>query len=94
MILLSFGSGNIARHLSGEPRFDQSFVEWLKGKPYPVIDMRDAFTADYRKYKIDIEEYLAPFYNGHHTPRGNFFTAWAIKDRLIQWLNPKPTPYR
>jgi len=94
MILLSFGSGNIERHLSGEPRFDQSFVDWLKDKSYPVIDMRDAFAADYKKYKIDIEQYLAPFYNGHHTPRGNFFTAWAIKDRLIQWLNPKALPYR
>ncbi len=94
MIMLSFGSGNIKRHLSGEPRFDQSFVEWLKDKPYPVIDMRDAFATDYSKYKIDIDQYLAPFYNGHHTPRGNFFTAWAIKDRLIQWLNPKPAPYR
>jgi hypothetical protein len=94
MIMLSFGRGNVAACLSGEPRFDQSFVDWLKGKPYPVIDMRDVFAADYRKYKIDVDQYLAPFYNGHHTPRGNFFTAWAIKDRVIQWLNPKPLPYR
>jgi len=94
MIMLSFGSGNVAKHLSGEPRFDQGFVDWLKDKPYPVIDMRDAFAADYRNFKIDIDEYLAPFYNGHHTPRGNFFTAWAIKDRVVQWLNPKPPTYR
>jgi len=94
MIMLSFGSGNVAKHLSGEPRFDQSFVDWLRGKPFPVIDMLDFFAADYRKYKVDVDEYLAPLYNGHHTPRGNFFTAWAIKDRLIQWLNPKPLPYR
>ncbi len=94
MIMLSFGSGNIARHLSGEQPFDQGFVDWLKDKSYPVIDMRDVFAADYAKYKIDIDQYLVPFYNGHHTPRGNFFTAWAIKDRLTQWLNPKPLPYR
>jgi len=94
MIMLSFGRGNIAGHLAGEPRFDQSFVNWLKDKPYPVIDMRDAFAADYKRYGIDIDQYLEPFYNGHHTPRGNFFTAWAIKDRVIQWLEPKPLPYR
>jgi len=94
MIMLTFGRGNVAKHLSGEPRFDQGFVEWLKDKSYTFIDMRDAFAADYKKYKVDIEQYLAPFYNGHHTPRGNFFTAWAIKDRIIQWLNPKPLPYR
>jgi hypothetical protein len=86
MIMLSFGRGNVAKHLSGEPRFDQGFVDCLKDKPYPVIDMWDVFATDYRKYKVDIDQYLAPFYNGHHTPRGNFFTAWAIKDRVIQWL--------
>ena len=94
MIMLTFGQGNIAKHLAGEPGFDQDFVDWLEDKPYPVIDMRDVFAADYKKYKVDIDQYLAPFYNGHHTPRGNFFTAWAIKDRVIQWLNPKPLPYR
>jgi hypothetical protein len=94
MIMLSFGRGNVATHLSGKPRFDQSFVDWLKDKPYPVIDMREAFDEDYKKVKVDIDQYLAPFYNGHHTPRGNFFTAWAIKDKIVQWLTPKPTPYR
>ena len=94
MVMLSFGQGNVAAHLSGEPRFDQPLVDWLKGKSYPVLDMRDVFAADYRKYKIEVDQYLVPFYNGHHTPRGNFFTAWALKDRVVQWLNPKPLPYR
>jgi hypothetical protein len=94
MIMLSFGRGNVAKHLSGEPRFDQGFVDWLKNKQYPVIDMLDVFAEDYKKYKVDIDQYLAPFYNGHHTPRGNFFTAWAIKDTIIRWLNPRPLPYR
>jgi len=94
MIMLSFGSGNVARHLSGEPRFDQSFVDWLKGKSLPVIDMLDFFAADYKRYKVEVNEFLAPLYNGHHTPRGNFFTAWALKDRMVEWLDPKPLPYR
>ncbi|MEJ2700889.1 MAG: SGNH/GDSL hydrolase family protein [Sedimentisphaerales bacterium] len=94
MVMLSFGRGNVAAYLAGKPSFDRSFVDWLKDKPYPVIDMREAFAADYKRYKVDINEYLKPFYNGHHTPKGNFFTAWALKDRIVQWLNPKPKPYR
>ena len=94
MVMLSFGRGNVAKHLNGEPRFDQGFVEWLKGRSCPVVDMLDAFAADYRKYKLDVNDYLTPLYNGHHTPRGNFFTAWAIKDAVVKWLNPKPLPYR
>ena len=94
MIMLSFGQGNVAAHLSGEPRFDRSFVDWLKGKPYPVLDMRDVFATEYRKSKLGVDQYLAPFYNGHHTPRGNFFTAWALMDTVVHWLNPRPLPYR
>jgi hypothetical protein len=93
MVMLSFGQGNVAKHLSGEPRFDRDFVDFLKNKPYPVIDMCEVFAADYKRYKVDIDQYLAPFYNGHHTPRGNFFTAWAIKDEVVKWLDPKPLPY-
>ncbi|MHC4394380.1 MAG: SGNH/GDSL hydrolase family protein [Planctomycetota bacterium] len=94
MVILSFGRGNIAAELQGKPRFDQSFVNWLKHKPYPVIDMRDAFSNDYKRYKAGADSYLEPYYNGHHSPAGNFFTAWAIKDRLVEWLDPPPLPYR
>jgi hypothetical protein len=94
MVILSFSGGNIANELAGKPRFDQSFVEWLRSKTYPVIDMRDVFAAEYRQSKADIDVFLKRFYNGHHTPNGNFFTAWAIKDRVAKWLDPAPLPYR
>jgi hypothetical protein len=94
LLVLSFNSGNMRAALEGEPRFDQSFLDWLKNKPYPVIDMRDAFAADFRQYKGDAGSYLKRYYIGHHTPAGNFFTAWALKDHLVKWLDPAPLPYR
>ena len=94
MIILSFRQGNIAADLRGEPRFDKSLVDWLKDKPYPVIDMRDLFRADYQHCKMDINAYLKRYYIGHHNPAGNFFTAWAIKDKIVEWLDPKPLPYQ
>ena len=98
MVILSFGQGNIARELRGTPRFDQSFVDWLKDKPYPVIDMRDFFRADYKRFKvpmsfIGISTYLRRYYIGHHNPAGNFFTAWALKNQVVDWLDPTPEPY-
>jgi hypothetical protein len=93
MVILSFGQGNIARALRGTPRFDQSFVDWLKDKPYPVIDMRDFFRADYKRFKVDISTYLRRYYIGHHNPAGNFFTAWALKNQVVDWLDPPPVPY-
>ena len=94
MIILSFDKGNIAKELAGEPRFDQNFVDWMKSKPYPVIDMRDVFRTDYKHHNVDIDTYLARYYIGHHTPAGNFFFAWAIKDHIVEWLDPPPLPYR
>jgi hypothetical protein len=94
LVMLSFGSDNVASYLSGKRRFDQGFVDWLKGKSFPVIDLLEAYAADYRRYSIDVDQYLKPFYNGHHTPKGNFFMAWAMKDTIVQWLDPKPQPYR
>jgi hypothetical protein len=94
MLILSFGQGNIARELQCKPRFDQSFVEWLKGKSYPVVDMRDYFREDNTQFKIDVNTYLKRYYIGHHNPAGNFFTAWALKNHLVQWLDPRPAPYQ
>ena len=44
-----------------------------------MIDLRDAFREEYATYRGDVQTFLAPYYIGHHTPRGNFFFAWAIK---------------
>jgi len=93
MVILSFGRGNVANYLRGRPRFDQSFVDWLQDKPYPVIDLRDRFRADYKQFKVDVDTYLHRYYIGHHNPAGNFFTAWAIKNRVVDWLDPPPLPY-
>jgi hypothetical protein len=93
MVSLSFGSNHIRQALTDEPLFDQTLLDWLAGRATPFIDLRDAFRLDFGRSSQDAESYLAPFYNGHHTPRGNFFFAWALKDRLVEWLEPKPVPY-
>jgi len=94
LILQSFSRRSVADALSGKPLFDQTFNNWLATKDLPVIDLRDAFREEYAKTKLSVDEFLEPYYIGHHTPRGNFFFAWAIKDRLVEWLDPKPLPYR
>ena len=94
MVILSFGRGHVAEALEGKPLFDQTFLDWLGRVDYPVIDLRDAFRAEYALFKADIKTYLDRYYIGHHTPAGNFFFAWAIKDRICEWLDPAPLPYR
>jgi len=94
MVLLSFGKRHVVEALEEKPLFDQTFVDWLKTKNIPNIDLRNAFKAEYANSKLSADEFMDPYYIGHHTPLGNFFFAWAIKDRLVEWLDPKPLPYQ
>jgi hypothetical protein len=94
LLLLTFGRGNIKAELQGRPRFDQELLDWLKDKPYPVVDVRNAFRAEYQQFKGDADHFLDRFYIGHHSPAGNYFLAAAIRDRLIKALDPPPLPYR
>ena len=50
--------------------------------------------ADYGRHNLTPEEYARPFYIGHYTPQGNFFFAHSIRDRVIDWLDPKPPTCR
>lgn len=93
LVLLSFSSRSIRQALANEPLFDQTFLDWLSTTEYNWFDLRDAFREDFTRHKVSIDDYLEPLYIGHHTPRGNFFFAWALKDRLVDWLDPKPLPY-
>ncbi|MEE2753608.1 MAG: hypothetical protein VX910_06460 [Candidatus Latescibacterota bacterium] len=93
MVLLSYGSNSVRQALLDQPLFDQTLLDWLVGRDTPVIDLRDAFQQDFARSSLDADVYLTQFYNGHHTPRGNYFFAWAIKDRLVEWLEPRPISY-
>jgi hypothetical protein len=94
LLLLTFGRGSVRAELQGQPRFDQELLDWLKHKPYPVIDVRDAFRAEYQQFKGDADRFLDRYYIGHHSPAGNYFLAAATRDRLIKTLDPPPRPYR
>src|SRR5262249_43821886 len=97
LLVLSYGLRNMQAALEGKPRFDQALLDWLKDKPYPVIDMREAFRKKFAQFKGDAPTFLRRYYiesGGHHSPAGNFFTAWALKDTLVKWLDPAPLPYR
>ncbi len=94
LYVLSYGARNIARRIQESRRFDQNFVDFLEARKLPVVDLMAAHVADYAKFKINVKEYLKRYYIGHYNPLGNVFTAFAIKDKVIEMLDPKPPAYR
>ena len=49
---------------------------------------------EFSQLKLGIREYLQRYHMGHYNPRDNFFCAMALKDKLVDVLDPKPLPYR
>ncbi|NKB65655.1 MAG: hypothetical protein GKR89_01220 [Candidatus Latescibacteria bacterium] len=94
LVVLSHSSGGIRRALAGEEPWDQALLDYLQTRPYPVVDLRDHHRAEFARFQLGVDDYVKRYYNGHYSPAGNFFFAQALKEVLVDWLNPKPAPYR
>ena len=66
LVVLSHDTHTVRRDLLGEPRWDQSFIDFLKTKSFPFFDLRDNHLADFSQSKLDVDAYLAQFYIGHY----------------------------
>jgi len=49
---------------------------------------------DYKDFNLSVGDYFKRYFIGHYNPAGNHFFAYALKDRVVDWLDPKPLPYR
>ncbi|MGE3999265.1 MAG: hypothetical protein AB7I48_03535 [Planctomycetaceae bacterium] len=94
LVVLSHGRNGMGDTLSGKPRWDRAFLDFLATRDYPWVDLRDAHAADFAQFQGDVPAYIRRYYIGHYNPAGNFFCATALKDEVVNWLNPKPLPYR
>lgn len=94
LFVLSYPPKSVMRFAKEGLRADQPFVDFLKRRASPVVDLMEAHMDDLALFKGDIKDYVAKFWIGHYTPRGNFFCAQAILPGLIEMLNPKPSAYR
>jgi hypothetical protein len=78
----------------GGKRFDRPVVEYLIREKFEYFDMNKVQLRDFEKSKLPYQDYLKQYFIGHYNPRGNHFFAYAIKDHVVRWLDPKPIPYR
>jgi hypothetical protein len=75
-------------------RYDQEIVEYLTREKFNYFDMNEVHLRDFRKFNLSYEEYMKQYFIGHYSPRGNHFFAYSIKDKVVEWLDPKPLTYR
>jgi len=94
LYVLSYPASTIAKYIEEGIRFDTDLIKFMNERDLPYIDLMTAHASDYSQYTLDLKTYFNKYFIGHYNPLGNFFCAFAIKDRLVEMLDPKPFPYR
>jgi hypothetical protein len=94
LFVLSFPGKTIAKYINEGIRSDSELVEFIKAKNLPCIDLMETHAKDFLHYNLDMKDYIDKYFIGHYNPLGNFFCAFALKDKLVEMLDPKPFPYR
>jgi hypothetical protein len=75
-------------------RYDQEIVDTLVKEKFKYFDMNEVHLRDFKKFSVPFEEYMKLYFIGHYNPRGNHFFAYSIKDKVVEWLDPKPITYQ
>ena len=96
LLVVLFDPGRVMRGLvDGMPRYDQPVVDFLRENDFRVFDMNVVHVDDYKSnFKVPFEQYVKRYFIGHYSPAGNHFFAHAIRDTVVDWLEPEPITYR
>ncbi|MFP4028686.1 MAG: hypothetical protein ACLFWL_12925, partial [Candidatus Brocadiia bacterium] len=102
MVLLSYETPTVKTYIDTGFRFDAELLGYLEENNIPCVDCLEKAAEDYEDFSISIDEFLERFYIGragaqvfgHYNPHGNFWFAFAIRDALVDWLDPNPPSYR
>ena len=75
-------------------RYDQQIVDYLTREKFNFFDMNEVHLRDFQNYKLSFADYMKIYFIGHYNPRGNHFFAYSIKNKVVEWLEPKPITYQ
>jgi hypothetical protein len=95
LLVVLFDPSRVMKPLvEGKARNDQPIVEFLREHQFRYFDMNLVHVEDYKNFRIPFDQYMKRYFIGHYSPAGNHFFAYAIKDTIINWLDPKPITYQ
>jgi hypothetical protein len=95
LLVVLFDPGRVLPQLvQGRPRYDQEVVDFLREHGFRYFDMNVVHAEDFKCFRLTYEQYRQRYFIGHYNPSGNHFFAFAIKDTIVNWLDPKPITYQ
>jgi len=94
LMVIIFDPYRVTRQLlSGGARYDREIVAFLDENDFNYIDMNIEHVEDFKSFNLTADDYFKRYFIGHYSPAGNHFFAYSIKDRIVDWLDPKPITY-
>ncbi|MBC8471143.1 MAG: hypothetical protein H8D56_16905 [Planctomycetes bacterium] len=95
LMVVIFDPYRVTRQLlQGGKRYDREIIDFLNENDTNYIDMNLVHVEDFKSFNLSIDDYFKRYFIGHYSPAGNLFFAYSIKDRIVEWLNPKPITYK
>ena len=97
LLIVLFDPYNVTTPLlNNEVRYDQEIVDYLRDKGFYYFDMNLVHVEDYKSFKPGVQAYFSRYFvnNGHYSPAGNHLFAYSIKQKIVDWLDPKPVTYQ
>ncbi len=95
LLIVLFDPGRVMPQLvKNGTRYDQEIVDFLQANDFDYFDMNRVHVEDFKCFRISYAEYCQRYFIGHYNPSGNHFFAFAIKDTIVNWLDPKPITYQ
>jgi len=95
LMVIIFDPSRVTKRLLQETdRYDQEIVDFLDTNEFDYIDMNLMHVEDFKSFNLSVNDYFRRYFIGHYNPAGNHFFAYSIKDRIVDWLDPKPITYK
>ena len=102
MVLLSYDTPTVKTFIEKGERFDQELVRHLESNNFVYVDLLKKAAEEFKAFNLSVDEFLGHYYIasagaqvfGHYNSAGNFWFAHAIREELVDWLDPKPPTYQ
>lgn len=94
LLVILFDPFRVTKELvDGRPRSDEITLNYLMREKIDFFDMNEVQLRDFRKFSLSWDDYMKQYYIGHYNPQGNHLFAYALKRKIVEWLDPKPITY-
>jgi len=96
LLVVLNGTADLDRLKQMGTREDQEVLDYMAKEHFDYVDLNMVFFREFQKSNLSAADFMNTYLvnQAHLNPMGNHFIAYAMKDKVVEWLDPKPVPYQ